>query len=70
MVGALIGLAIGIPYAWLAIIPLGIEWPLQVPVLPVGVVVLVLAALTAGAGLLSARRAARVSPVAALHSIQ
>ncbi|MET8757256.1 FtsX-like permease family protein [Lentzea sp. NPDC004782] len=70
IVGALIGLAIGVPYAWLAIISLGVEWPLQVPVVAVGVVVLVLAALTAGAGLLPARRAARVSPVAALHSIQ
>lgn len=70
IVGALLGLTIGIPYAWLAIISLGIEWPLQVPVVAVGVVVLVLAALTAGAGLLPARRAARVSPVAALHSIQ
>lgn len=70
IVGALIGLAIGIPYAWLAIISLGVEWPMQVPVVAVGVVVLVLAALTAGAGLLPARRAARVSPVAALHSIQ
>ncbi|MFD4643368.1 FtsX-like permease family protein [Lentzea sp. NPDC058436] len=70
IVGAVVGLAVGIPYAWLAIISLGIEWPLQVPVVPVGVVVLVLAALTAGAGLLPARRAARVSPVAALHSIQ
>ncbi|WP_112272760.1 FtsX-like permease family protein [Lentzea terrae] len=70
IVGALLGLAIGIPYAWLAIISLGIEWPLQVPVFSVGVVVLALAALTAGAGLLPARRAARVSPVAALHSIQ
>ncbi|MDX8035908.1 FtsX-like permease family protein [Lentzea sp. BCCO 10_0856] len=70
IVGALIGLVIGIPYAWLAIISLGVEWPLQVPVVAVGVVVLVLAALTAGAGLLPARRAARVSPVAALHSIQ
>jgi putative ABC transport system permease protein len=70
VVGAVIGLAVGIPYAWLAIISLGIEWPLQVPVVPVGVVVLALAALTAGAGLLPARRAARVSPVAALHSIQ
>jgi putative ABC transport system permease protein len=70
ILGAVAGLAIGIPYAWLAIISLGVEWPLQVPVLPVGVVVLALAALTAGAGLLPARRAARVSPVAALHSIQ
>jgi putative ABC transport system permease protein len=70
IVGAVVGLAIGIPYAWLAIISLGIEWALQVPVLAVGVVVFVLAALTAGAGLLPARRAARVSPVAALHSIQ
>jgi putative ABC transport system permease protein len=70
VVGALLGLAIGLPYAWLAIISLGVEWPLQVPVASVGVVVLVLTALTAGAGLLPARRAARVSPVAALHSIQ
>ncbi|WP_394616577.1 FtsX-like permease family protein [Lentzea sp. JNUCC 0626] len=69
-VGAVLGLAIGVPYAWLAIIALGVEWPLQVPVVAVGVVVLVLTALTAGAGLLPARRAARVSPVAALHSIQ
>lgn len=70
IVGAMVGLAIGIPYAWLAIISLGVEWPLQIPVAAVGVVVLVLAALTAGTGLLPARRAARVSPVAALHSIQ
>ena len=70
IIGAVLGLAIGVPYAWLAIISLGVEWPLQVPVFSVGVVVLVLAALTAGAGLLPARRAARVSPVAALHSIQ
>lgn len=70
VIGAVLGLAIGVPYAWLAIISLGVEWPLQVPVFSVGVVVLVLAALTAGAGLLPARRAARVSPVASLHSIQ
>ncbi|MGI5505748.1 FtsX-like permease family protein [Lentzea sp. CA-135723] len=69
-VGAVMGLAIGVPYAWLAIVALGVEWPLQVPVVAIGVVVLVLTALTAGAGLLPARRAARVSPVAALHSIQ
>ncbi|MFD4670556.1 FtsX-like permease family protein [Lentzea sp. NPDC058450] len=69
-VGALLGLVIGVPYAWLAIVALGVEWPLQVPVVAIGVVVLVLTALTAGAGLLPARRAARVSPVAALHSIQ
>ncbi|MFS8098556.1 FtsX-like permease family protein [Lentzea alba] len=70
VVGAAIGLLVGIPYAWLAIISLGIEWPLQVPVVAVSLVVLALAALTAGAGLLPARRAARVSPVSALHSIQ
>ncbi|WP_052685080.1 FtsX-like permease family protein [Lentzea aerocolonigenes] len=70
IVGAVLGLVVGVPYAWLAIISLGVEWPLQVPVVAVGVVVLILAALTAGAGLLPARRAARVSPMAALHSIQ
>ncbi|SDG92710.1 putative ABC transport system permease protein [Lentzea fradiae] len=70
VIGAMLGLAIGIPYAWLAVLSLGVEWPLQVPVVPVAAVVLVLAALTAGAGLLPARRAARLSPVAALHPIQ
>ncbi|MFI6102076.1 FtsX-like permease family protein [Lentzea sp. NPDC051213] len=69
IVGAMIGLAIGIPYAWLAIISLGIEWPMQVPVVAVGVVVLVLTALTAGAGLLPARSAARVTPVTALGAV-
>jgi putative ABC transport system permease protein len=69
-IGAVLGLVIGIPYAWLAIISLGVDWPLQVPVPAVGAVVLVLAVLTAASGLMPARRAARVSPVAALHSIQ
>jgi putative ABC transport system permease protein len=65
-VGAVVGLALGIPYAWLAVLSLGLGWPLQIPVLTVLLAVVVLAALTALAGLLPARRAARVSPVAAL----
>ncbi|WP_370941981.1 ABC transporter permease [Amycolatopsis sp. cg5] len=63
--GALLGLALGLPYAWLAIVSLGIGWPMQVPLLAVLTVVLALGALTAGSGLFSARAAAKVSPATA-----
>lgn len=66
-IGAVLGLALGIPYAWVGVVSLGVNWPLQIPVADVAVVVLSLAALTTLAGLLPARRAARVSPVAALR---
>jgi len=66
VLGSVIGLALGVPYAWLAVLALGIEAPLLFPVAELGIVVLTVAGLTAVAGLLPARRAARVSPVAAL----
>lgn len=69
VIGALIGLALGIPYAWLAVLSLGLDWPLQIPVMAVLLVVVILAGLTALAGLLPARRAANVSPVAALNTV-
>ncbi|MFJ6167073.1 FtsX-like permease family protein [Micromonospora orduensis] len=66
VIGATIGLLLGVPYAWLAVQTLGINAPLTVPVLSLVGLFLVLVALTALAGVLPARRAARVSPVVAL----
>ncbi|GAA0503788.1 ABC transporter substrate-binding protein [Paractinoplanes deccanensis] len=66
VIGAAIGLALGIPYAMLAVKALGVNAPLAVPAGQLVVVFLVLVALTALAGVLPARKAAKVSPVAAL----
>nr|WP_296070036.1 ABC transporter permease [uncultured Actinoplanes sp.] len=66
VIGAGIGLLLGVPYAWLAVAALGENAPLVLPVWPLAVVFLLLVGLTALAGVLPARRAARVSPVAAL----
>ena len=66
VIGAALGLALGVPYAWLFVKALGVNAPLTVPYGQLAVVFLVLVALTALAGVLPARRAARVSPVAAL----
>lgn len=66
MIGATIGLVLGVPYAWLAVQALGIEAPLTAPVLPLAGIFVALVVLTALAGVLPARRASRVSPVAAL----
>ncbi|RAO47943.1 putative ABC transporter permease [Micromonospora saelicesensis] len=66
VIGATIGLVLGIPYAWLAVQTLGIEAPLTAPLLPLAGLFVVLVGLTALAGVLPARRASRVSPVEAL----
>ncbi|MDG4810525.1 ABC transporter permease [Micromonospora sp. WMMD1120] len=66
VIGATIGLLLGVPYAWLAVRTLGIEAPLTAPTLPLAGLFVTLVALTALAGVLPARRASRVSPVAAL----
>jgi putative ABC transport system permease protein len=66
VIGAALGLALGVPYAWLAVEALGVNAPLTVPVAQLAVVFAVLVVLTALAGVLPARRAAKVSPVAAL----
>ncbi|MDY7090517.1 MAG: ABC transporter permease, partial [Actinomycetota bacterium] len=65
-IGAAVGLALGIPYAWLAVKALGLNAPIALPYGQLAIVFLVLIALTALAGVLPARRAAQVSPVAAL----
>ncbi|MEU8422805.1 FtsX-like permease family protein [Micromonospora sp. NPDC048835] len=66
VIGATIGLVLGIPYAWLAVRTLGIEAPLTAPLLPLAGLFVALVLLTALAGVLPARRASRVSPVVAL----
>ncbi|ROT28153.1 FtsX-like permease family protein [Micromonospora sp. HM5-17] len=66
LIGATLGLVLGIPYAWLAVKALRLAAPLTLPVLPLLGVFAALIALTALAGVLPARRAARVTPVAAL----
>lgn len=66
LVGATLGLLLALPYSWLAVEALGADAPVEFPAGQLALVVLVLAAATALAGLPPARRAARVSPVAAL----
>jgi len=60
------GLLLGGPYAWLAVKALGVNPPLRLPIGQLAVVFAALVAFTALAGVLPARRAAKVSPVVAL----
>ncbi|WJK43926.1 FtsX-like permease family protein [Solwaraspora sp. WMMA2056] len=66
IVGAVLGLALGVPLAWLTIEALQLGTPLALPAGQLLVIVAALGAITALAGLSPARRAARVSPVAAI----
>ncbi|GLY29934.1 ABC transporter permease [Kineosporia sp. NBRC 101731] len=66
MLGTVLGLALGIPYAWLSLLALNLNAPLELPVLQLVAMVLLLLLVTPLAGLLPSRRAARVSPIAAL----
>jgi putative ABC transport system permease protein len=66
VLGAGIGLVLGVPYAWLAVRALGVNAPLALPVWQLAAVFATLVLLTALAGALPARRAARVSPITAL----
>ncbi len=65
-IGAVLGLALGVPYAWLAVKALGVNAPLTLPAGQLGVAFAALVLLSALAGVLPARRAGTVSPVAAL----
>jgi putative ABC transport system permease protein len=66
VIGAVVGLVLGVPYAWLAVAALGVNAPLSLPTGQLLAVFAVLVGLTALSGVLPARRAAKVSPVAAL----
>ncbi|MFG1801055.1 FtsX-like permease family protein [Micromonospora carbonacea] len=66
VLGAALGLLLALPYSWLTVAALGQDAPVEFPAGQLAGVVLALAVATALAGLLPARRAARVSPVAAL----
>nr|BFE71258.1 ABC transporter permease [Actinoplanes digitatis] len=66
VIGATIGLLLGVPYAWLSIKALGVNAPLSLPVWQLAAVFAALVTFTALAGVLPARKASRVSPVAAL----
>jgi putative ABC transport system permease protein len=68
LIGAAIGLVLGIPYAWLAVKALPVNAPLELPIGQLALVFVVLIAFTALAGVLPARRAAKVSPVVALST--
>jgi putative ABC transport system permease protein len=70
VIGAVLGLALGVPYAWLSVEALDLNAPLRLPLVQLLALVVALAAITALAGLLPARRAARVSPVAALGAAE
>jgi putative ABC transport system permease protein len=66
LIGAVLGTVLGVPMAWLALESLRLDLPLTLPAGRVLAIALVTVAITVLAGLLPARRAARVSPVAAL----
>ncbi|WP_067509382.1 ABC transporter permease [Actinoplanes sp. TFC3] len=66
VIGAVLGIALGVPFAWLALEALNFDLPLTFPGGRLLLIVLAMAAITALAGLVPARRAARISPVAAL----
>lgn len=66
VIGAVLGLLLGVPGAWLAIRVLDLGAPMALPTGQLLALVLTLVATTGLAGLLPARRAARVSPIAAL----
>nr|WSY55151.1 FtsX-like permease family protein [Streptomyces sp. NBC_00886] len=70
VLGGVLGLALGVPYAWLAVRVLNLGAPLLLPVGQLLAVFAGLVGITALAGLLPARRAARVSPVAALGTAE
>ncbi|MER5938250.1 FtsX-like permease family protein [Streptomyces sp. NPDC001928] len=66
VLGGVLGLALGVPYAWLLIRTVVTGAPLRLPGAQLLLVFIGLAVLTALAGLLPARRATRVTPMTAL----
>ncbi len=70
VLGGVLGLALGVPCAWLLMRVVMAEAPLRLPGGQLLALVTGLAVVTAVAGLLPARRAARTSPMSALSSDQ
>ncbi|MFJ8537205.1 FtsX-like permease family protein [Streptomyces sp. NPDC093591] len=66
VLGGVLGLALGVPYAWLVVRTVVTDAPLRLPAPQLLLVFAGLAALTALAGLLPARRATRITPMTAL----
>lgn len=68
LIGATIGVLLGVPYAGLALAALGVRAPLQLPILQLATVTAAMVTLTALAGRLPARKATRISPLATLDA--
>ncbi|WP_033338678.1 FtsX-like permease family protein [Catenuloplanes japonicus] len=66
LIGAVLGTALGVPLAWFALDALRLDIPWTFPAGRLLLIIVALAAITVLAGIVPARRAARVSPVAAL----
>lgn len=66
VIGAVFGLVIGVPFAWLAVTALDLGGSPRVPGGQLLLIILALAGIAGLAGLLPAQRAARVSPIVAL----
>jgi putative ABC transport system permease protein len=66
VIGSVVGIGLSIPFAWLALQALRIKVSFTVPVGWLLLLVTTMIAITMAAGLLPARKAGRVSPVAAL----
>ncbi|MEU6349012.1 FtsX-like permease family protein [Streptomyces sp. NPDC047072] len=70
VLGGVLGLALGVPYAWLLVRTAVADGPLPLPAGTLLLVCAALTALTALAGLLPARRATRVTPMSALGGVE
>jgi putative ABC transport system permease protein len=70
LIGAALGVLLGVPYAWLVVRVLNLGAPLRLPAGQLLLLFFALVTITAVAGLLPARRAVRVSPVAALGTVE
>jgi putative ABC transport system permease protein len=70
VLGALLGLALGLPYSWLVVRVAEVSAPFSVPVRSLAAVFGGLVVVTAAAGMLPALRAARTSPTTAVSQAE
>jgi putative ABC transport system permease protein len=66
VIGSVLGIALAVPFAWLTLQALRMKVLFTLPVTWLLLLTTIMVAITMAAGLLPARRAAKVSPVAAL----